>query len=63
MIAATARPVGVVVSTPSRNARNRIRRSSSSAMVRVTSATDRPSRSMAATTTVSPERRVVKHCG
>lgn len=46
-MAATARPVGVLVSIPSRMARNRIRRSLSSVMVLVTSATDRPSRSIA----------------
>jgi hypothetical protein len=56
MIATTARPAGVAVSTPSLKARNVIRRSPRSAMVRVTSATDRPSRSIAATTTVSPGR-------
>jgi hypothetical protein len=44
------------VSTPSLKARNVIRRSPRSAMVRVTSATDRPSRSIATTTTVSPGR-------
>ena len=42
IMVATARPVGVPVSTPSRNARNRIRRWPRSAMVRVTSTTDRP---------------------
>jgi hypothetical protein len=49
MMAAIARPVGVAVSTPSRKTCNVIRRSPRSAMVRVTSATDRPSRSIAAT--------------
>ena len=56
MIAATARPVGVAVSIPSRKARNVIRRSASSAMVRVTSATERPRRSIAQTTRVSSGR-------
>ena len=50
MMAATARPVGVAVSIPSRMARNMIRRSLRSAMVRVTSETERPNRSIAATT-------------
>ena len=45
MMAAIARPVGVAVSTSSRKTYNVIRRSPRSAMVRVTSATDRPSRS------------------
>ncbi len=40
-----------------RKARNTIRRSPRSAMVRVTSATERPSRSIAVTTTVSPRER------
>jgi len=46
----------VAVSTPSRKARKVIRRSPRSAMVRVTSATDPPSRSIAVTTTVSRGR-------
>jgi hypothetical protein len=44
------------VSTPSRNTRNVIRRSPKSAMVRVTSTTERSRRSMAVTTTVLPAR-------
>ena len=56
MMAAIARPVGVAVSMPSSKARNRIPRSPSSAMVRVTSATDRPSQPIAVTTTTSPSR-------
>lgn len=56
VIAATARPVAVAVSMLSRKARKAIRRSPRSAMVRVTSPTERPSASMAVTTTVSPAR-------
>lgn len=56
MMAATARPAHVPVSMPSRKARNKIWRSPSSAMVRMTSATERPSLSMAVTTPRRPQR-------
>ena len=56
MIAATARPDGVAVSTPSRKARNVFACSPKSAIVWATSVTERPSRSIAVTTSASPGR-------